>query len=83
MYDKIVCAELPNPDILPKLYKAVTTHMLHGPCGHINPQCVCMDKDTKKCSNEFPKSFCDFTNDDNDSFPTYRRRAQKRENIFL
>ena len=49
--------------------------MIHGPCGQMNPNCVCMDKETNKCSKEFPKQFSINTTDDNDSFPTYRRRS--------
>jgi hypothetical protein len=32
-YDKIVCAELPDKDTEPELYKIVTKNLLHGPCG--------------------------------------------------
>jgi len=75
MYDKIICAESPDPKILPNLYAAVTTHMIHGPCGHLNPKCVCMNKDTKQCSKLFPKRFSNTTTDDSDSFATYIRRS--------
>ena len=32
-YDKIVCAELPDPDINPRLHQTVKRCMLHGLCG--------------------------------------------------
>lgn len=41
-FDKIVCAEIPNPDTHPRLYSIVTSQLIHGPCGDINPNCVCM-----------------------------------------
>ena len=34
-----------------------------------------MDIETKLCSKSFPKPFCNETNDDQNSFPTYRRRS--------
>ena len=32
-YDAVVSAELPNRDTQPQLYAAVTSTMMHGPCG--------------------------------------------------
>uniref|UniRef100_A0A915DMJ8 Uncharacterized protein n=1 Tax=Ditylenchus dipsaci TaxID=166011 RepID=A0A915DMJ8_9BILA len=37
--DKYVYAEIPDPNTSPRLYKTVTTQMIHGPCGHHNPNC--------------------------------------------
>uniref|UniRef100_A0A915ERA2 MHD domain-containing protein n=1 Tax=Ditylenchus dipsaci TaxID=166011 RepID=A0A915ERA2_9BILA len=57
--DKIVCAEIPDPERFPRLYKTVTTHMIHGPCGQHNLNCVCMDEDKggqKYCTKDFPKN---------------------------
>ena len=50
--DKIVCAEIPNPDTHPRLHEIVMKNMIHGPCGHMNPTCVCMKEGvcTKKIS---------------------------------
>ena len=36
-YDMIISVELPNKKKYPKLYKMVTKHMMHGPCGTLNP----------------------------------------------
>lgn len=36
-YDKIVCAEIPNPSTQPRLFDIVTSQLIHGPCGMINP----------------------------------------------
>lgn len=35
--DKFISAELPNEDLYPRLAKAVSNFMLHGPCGASNP----------------------------------------------
>lgn len=34
-YDKIVCAELPDPEINDYLHSLVIKHMMHGPCGSL------------------------------------------------
>ncbi len=38
-YDCMVSAELPDKDAYPTLFEVVTSCMLHGPCGTINPHC--------------------------------------------
>jgi hypothetical protein len=35
-YDKVVSAEIPDPETQPLLYESVSKHMIHGPCGHLN-----------------------------------------------
>ena len=81
--DSIISAELPaDPEAVEegrkedakRLQSIVATNMIHGPCGDINPSCVCM-KD-KKCTKNFPKKFCKktFVDPDN-SHPEYRRRS--------
>ncbi len=71
-FDKIVCAEIRNPETNPRLYAIVTSYLIHGPCGNMNPNCVCM-KD-KICSKIFLKEIANFTISTNNSFPLYRRR---------
>ena len=41
-YDMIVCAELPDPDLNPRLYQIVKRCMLHGPCGTAKKAALCM-----------------------------------------
>lgn len=53
--DKLISVELPNPNLYPSLANAVSSYMIHGPCGITNPKSPCM-KD-RKCSKFFPKSF--------------------------
>ena len=71
--DSIISAEIPNEENDPILMERVKAHMIHGPCGHFNPNSVCM-KDGK-CSKKFPKRFVDATQYAEDGYPTYRRRS--------
>ncbi|XP_057426365.1 uncharacterized protein LOC130719774 [Lotus japonicus] len=70
--DKFILAELPDPQLYPKLYKAVSSFMIHGPCGVIDPKCACMVDG--KCSKHFPKKYQNCTTIDDDGFPIYKRR---------
>ena len=71
-YDSIVCAEIPDQEQIPELYKTVTTQMMHGPCGLANPKSPCIVDG--KCSKHFPKEFVDKTFASADGYPHYRRR---------
>ncbi|CAF3164635.1 unnamed protein product [Rotaria sp. Silwood2] len=53
--DHIVCSEIPDLAQFPQLYECVRRHMIHGPCGTLNPHSPCMEDD--KCSKEFQKEF--------------------------
>ena len=70
--DKIISAELPDPDTEPDLFRIVSNSMMHGPCGDRNPGCPCMKNG--KCSKSYPKPYSDYTYLDNNNFPVYRRR---------
>ena len=48
--NRVVSAEIPDPQLQPNLYHAVTTHMLHGPC---HPD-KCLKNGT--CTKNYPKS---------------------------
>ncbi|XP_070013113.1 uncharacterized protein [Nicotiana sylvestris] len=73
-YDDIIRAELPDDKAEPDLYKLIIKHMMHGPCGSLDPTNSCMKK--KKGYNKFkyPKLFTDQTLKGNDSYLVYRRR---------
>jgi len=72
--DELVSAELPNPTTQPELYAAVCKHMRHGPCGPANPQCPCMDPNTKTCTRNYPREFQGETVFNLGGYPLYRRR---------
>ncbi|KAH7657562.1 DNA helicase protein [Dioscorea alata] len=70
--DKIVSAELPDKRSDPIGYDAVSSFMIHGPCGLANSQAPCMEHG--KCKKFYPKAFRNSTTIDEDGFPQYRRR---------
>ncbi|KAK9139056.1 hypothetical protein Scep_008737 [Stephania cephalantha] len=72
-FDRYVCAEIPNKAKYRHLNELVIKHMMHGPCGTLNPKNICMLVEGK-CKNHYPKQFCEYTCHDIDSYPQYRRR---------
>lgn len=72
LINKYVCAEIPDSNLCPKLHEYVKRHMMHGPCGKMNPNSVCM-KDGK-CGKKFPKDFSTQTIECVNGYPIYRRR---------
>nr|XP_027126011.1 uncharacterized protein LOC113742372 [Coffea arabica] len=66
-------AEIPDKTKYPHLYRMVKKHMMHGPCGVLNPSKVCMTKHGC-CKNSYPKEFSEQTIQTLDSYPKYRRR---------
>lgn len=75
-YDRFVSAELPDKDADPYLYGLVVKHMMHGPCGELNNENVCMKDGV--CKNSYPKLFGEHTIHGKGSYPIYRRRADGR-----
>lgn len=74
--DEIISAEIPDEQVDPVGYKAVSQFMVHGPCGAANPRCPCMSKG--RCTKYYPKTFRDKTTMDDDGYAFYRRRDTKR-----
>ncbi|PWZ15111.1 ATP-dependent DNA helicase PIF4 [Zea mays] len=70
-------AEIPDKKY-PELRKMVIKHMMHGPCGSLNPNCPCT-KGRASCKNHYPRPFCDATLQGKDSYPVYRRRDDGRK----
>ena len=70
--DKIISAELPNPEEDPLLLEVITKNMIHGPCGNFNKKSPCMVDG--QCSKKFPRNFLQETQTGEDGYPLYRRR---------
>ncbi len=71
-FDNIISAEIPDPKTHPATYATITKCMIHGPCGILNPKSPCMVDGV--CSKNFPKDFCEETQENKDGYPEYRRR---------
>ncbi|PKA47983.1 hypothetical protein AXF42_Ash016330 [Apostasia shenzhenica] len=72
-YDEYVAAEIPDAKKHSLLFDLVLKHMMHGPYGEKNPKNVCMSK-KGYCKSRYPKSYCEYTIQAEDSYPIYRRR---------
>jgi len=73
-YDHIVCAEVPNKEENSYLHAAIVKHMIHGPCGELNKNNVCMNTKSHCCKNKYPKQFFLFTTYGQNSYPKYKCR---------
>ncbi|XP_066913355.1 uncharacterized protein [Clytia hemisphaerica] len=69
--DRLICAQLPDPETEPELYEIIKSNMIHGPCGALNDRSPCMIDGS--CSKGFPKSFNDETVMNVDGYPSYHR----------
>jgi hypothetical protein len=72
LIDKFISAEIRDKDQDLIAYAAVENYMIHGPCGEVNKNSVCMEDN--KCTKHFPKAFNAETIIDEEGFPIYRRR---------
>ncbi|GMF51296.1 unnamed protein product [Phytophthora fragariaefolia] len=72
--DKLVSAELPDPETNPQLYETILTCVMHGSCGAANPSCACM-KDGK-CTKGYQKPLAEVTRGNVNGFPVCRRRLR-------
>ena len=72
--DDVISAELPDPQVDPKLYKTVVNNMVHAPCtGKKHARCKIADE----CSKGYPKPFTKETQTGEDGYPKYRRRKKE------
>ena len=79
--DKVICAEIPDPDTDPELYKLVGDSMMHGPCGAMNTSSPCMKQG--KCSKHFPKDLQEETSVDEDNGRFVEKNGVKLDNRFV
>lgn len=71
--DKIISAEIPDPEEDPILFEVIVKNMIHGPCGIINPISPCMKE--YKCTQKYPRNLIKETQTGMDGYPLYRRRS--------
>ncbi|SCZ88986.1 BZ3500_MvSof-1268-A1-R1_Chr1-1g00874 [Microbotryum saponariae] len=72
-YDKIVTAEIPDPDKFPALFETITNCMLHRRCDRPGKH-TCHD-DHGKCTKGFPKRLQPRMTSEDGGYPHYRRRG--------
>jgi len=71
--DKVICAEIPDPEQDPLLHNIVKANMIHGPCGSLNHNSPCMKGGS--CSKRYPRPLLKDTQTGGDGYPQYRRRS--------
>ncbi|XP_074323776.1 uncharacterized protein LOC141660687 [Apium graveolens] len=69
--DKMVSAEIPDPEIDPVGYNVVSNYMIHGPCGSDYTKSPCMVKGNY--IKHFPNRYNSHTFFDECGFPIYKR----------
>lgn len=74
--DTVISAEIPDPVTQPQLFNIVKSSMIHGPCGVLNRNSVCMADG--KCTKDYPKEFREATALALNGYPHYRRRDNGR-----
>ena len=72
-YDKIISAKIPDRTRYPLTYDTVVKYMIHGPCGLLNTNAVCMNAELG-CLKQYPKDFVEDTSiNERGGYPLYRR----------
>ena len=75
-YDRVVVAEIPDPEKEPELHKLVLQFMIHTPCEN-RPSAACRKDNRKRCCSHFPKEYRNYTFANDDGYPEYKRRAPR------
>jgi hypothetical protein len=70
MIDKFVSAEIPDKEIDPIGYATIQNYMIHGLCGELNRNSVCMKGN--KCIKHFSRRFNSETTIDEEGLLVYR-----------
>ncbi|KAJ8930186.1 hypothetical protein NQ314_017050 [Rhamnusium bicolor] len=76
--DAIVSAEIPDPEMQPRLYDLVSRYQIPRPCGTMNSDAPCMVNG--RCKKYFPHAYCEETilNAGDNHRPLYRRPRNGR-----
>ena len=69
--DSCISARWPDPEREPLLFETVKKCMVHGPCGALNPNALCIVDG--KCSKNYPKNYQESTSMDPHGYPLYFR----------
>lgn len=75
--DHVIRAEIPDKTVNARLYGIIMSNNIHGPCGKLNPECVCMENG--ECKKNFPKCYQESTDTSGDGYPKYQRREKPNE----
>ncbi|OAD68801.1 hypothetical protein PHYBLDRAFT_150391 [Phycomyces blakesleeanus NRRL 1555(-)] len=85
-FDKIVLAEIPDPETEPLAYETVKQCMMHGPYGKKYPKASCMKNGI--CSKNYLKKLCNETSNGHDRaivcvqlMPTNSAPQQQQEHV--
>jgi hypothetical protein len=74
--DRFISAEIQDKELDLAGYAAIENYMIHGSCGELNRNLVCMEGN--KCTKHFPKSFNPEMMIDEEGFSVYRRRDDEK-----
>ena len=78
--DKMITAEIPNPETQPELHNLIAKHMIHTACLTTNKQSSCSNQ-YGRCRSNFPKEFQEETHKDQfigHGLPECKRRSPSR-----
>jgi len=70
--NRMISAELSNPETNRLAHETVARCMMHGPCGATFPNATCMEEG--KCKKQYPRKFQSETVMDVHGYPIYRCR---------
>ncbi len=76
-FDRVVCAEIPDPETQPELHQLVMKHMIHTPCDGTHPESQPCIKNGC-CSRGYPQEFQNYTRSNEHGYPLYRRRSPEK-----
>jgi hypothetical protein len=75
--DDVISAELPDATQDPEFFAVVTKYIIHGPCGHLDPNFPLMKGG--KCTKNYPRNLIEETQTGNDGYPHIDGEFQKME----